>query len=303
MQEVVKMLDANMLRIIIFILLGVLGIGFLIYFIRDFIIHRKELEPEANWIHCVIIGLVVNFFDAIGIGSFATSTAWLKISKQIKDKAIPGTMNVAFCIPVIAEGIFYIREVKVEPLTLFTLLAAASIGAFFGAGIVSRLAEQKIRLVMGVALLVTAFVMFAGLMNWMPAGGEATGLSGGKLIFAIIAILILGSLMTAGIGMYAPSMALIYFLGMSPLVSFPIMMGSCAFLMPVASYRFIKAGVYARKVSMAFLIGGIPGILIAVYLITSLPLTIIKWLVIAVLLYTAFSMLRSFARSRQEAAS
>jgi uncharacterized membrane protein YfcA len=292
-------MDANLLKIIIFALLGVLGLLFLIYMIKDFLAHRKELEPEANWIHCIIMGVVVNFIDALGIGSFATSTAWLKLTKQIKDRVIPGTMNVAFCIPVIMEGIFYIREVKVDPLTLFSLIAAASIGAFFGAGVVSRLPEQKIRLIMGIALIVSAFIMFAGLVGWMPVGGEATGLEGIKLIGATVACLVLGSLMTAGIGMYGPTMALIYFLGMSPLVSFPVMMGSCAFLMPVASFRFIRAGAYARKVSMALLIGGVPGILIAVYLVTSLPLTVIRWLVIGVLIYTAYSMLRSYAKGKQ----
>jgi uncharacterized membrane protein YfcA len=292
-------MDANLLKIIIFALLGVLGVLFLIYMLKDFLTHRKELEPEANWIHCIIMGVVVNFIDALGIGSFATSTAWLKLTKQIKDRVIPGTMNVAFCIPVIMEGIFYIREVRVEPLTLFSLIGAASVGAFFGSGIVSRLPEQKIRLIMGIALIASAFVMFAGLVGWMPVGGEATGLAGIKLIGATVACLILGSLMTAGIGMYGPTMALVYFLGMSPLVSFPVMMGSCAFLMPVASFRFIKAGAYARKVSMALLIGGVPGILIAVYLITSLPLTVIRWLVIGVLLYTAYSMLRSYAKAKQ----
>jgi uncharacterized membrane protein YfcA len=288
---------------IIFAILFLLGAGYLICFVKDFIAHKHELEPEAHWIHCIIIGLVVNFFDAIGIGSFATSTAWLKITKQIQDRVIPGTMNVAFTIPVIAEGLFYIKGVQVESVTLFSMIGAATMGAYFGAGVIARLAEQKIRLVMGLALLVTAFMMFLGVMNWMPVGGEATGLEGGKLVFAVGANLILGALMSAGIGMYAPCMALIYFLGMSPLVSFPVMMGSCAALMPVASFRFIREGAYARKVSMASLIGGVPGILIAVYLITSMPLYYIRWLVIAVLIYTAFSMLRSYRLARAKAQS
>ncbi|MDR2741592.1 MAG: sulfite exporter TauE/SafE family protein [Treponema sp.] len=289
-----------MLTLIVLIILGALGVGFLIVFIKDFIIHKKELEPEASWVHTSIMGAVVNFFDTLGIGSFAPTTAWLRISKQVRDKIIPGTLNVACCIPVILEALLFIREVSVEPVTLFTMLVASTVGAYLGAGIVARLPEQKIRLFMGIALLVTGFLMLAGMLNWMPSGGEAVGLTGAKLIIAIVASFVLGALMTAGIGLYAPCMALVYLLGMSPLVAFPIMMGSCAMLMPVASFKFIKEGAYSRKTSMAFTFAGALGVFIAVYLVISLPLTILRWLVIAVLVYTSASLIWTYARTQRE---
>ena len=40
-------------------------------------------------------------------------------------------------------------------------------------------------------------------------------------------------------------MILVSLLGMNPTAAFPIMMGSCAFLMPVGSLRFIRERAYS----------------------------------------------------------
>jgi uncharacterized membrane protein YfcA len=135
-------------------------------------------------------------------------------------------------------------------------------------------------------------------MEWIQGGGEAIGLTGAKLIIAIIANFILGAFMTVGIGLYAPCMALVYALGMSPLVAFPIMMGSCAFLMPPASAKFIKEGAYNRKASVAMAIPGAIAVLIAALIVKSLPLDTLRWVVMAVIIYTSFVMLRSAAMIR-----
>ena len=173
------------------------------------------------------------------------------------------------------------------------MLLSAAGGAILGAGIVAKLSEKKIRLTMGFALLVTAGFMFAGKMEWIQGGGDAIGLYNGKLVIAVAANFVLGALMTAGIGLYAPCMALIFALGMSPKVAFPIMMGSCAFLMPPASVRFIKEGAYNRKASMGMAIPSMVAVLIAAFVVKSLPLDVLRWLVIGVILYTAVVMLRA----------
>ncbi|MCS4468607.1 TSUP family transporter [Clostridium botulinum] len=152
---------------------------------------------------------------------------------------------------------------------------------------------------MGTALIIVALVMLAGKLNLMPAGGDAVGLHGAKLIIAIIGNFILGALMTLGIGLYAPCMALVYSLGMSPKVAFPIMMGSCAFLMPAASLKFIKEGAYDRKASMAITVFGLVGVFIAYYLVKSLPLNILTWLVIVVIIYTSAMMFKSASKARK----
>ncbi len=287
------------MSLILYSILSVLGLVFSCFFIKDLVAHRHELEPETNTAVTGVIGFVTSFFDALGIGNFATITALMKIFKQTKDRMIPGILNVGLTIPVITEAVIFIKKVEVEPITLFSMLFAAAFGAYIGAGFIARFSEQRIRLIMGVALLITVFVMLAGIMGWMPVGGDAIGLSGYKLIIAVVANFILGALMTAGIGMYAPCMAMVYFMGMNPLIAFPIMMGSAAVLMPVASYRFIKEGAYNRKAAMVLTISGVAGLSIAIALVTSMPLDKLRWLVMAVVFYTSIAMLRSYYKCRK----
>jgi uncharacterized membrane protein YfcA len=70
-------------------------------------------------------------------------------------------------------------------------------------------------------------------------------------------------------------------------------MGSCAFLMPIGSLRFIRERAYSLKAALGLAIGGIPGVLIAAYVVKSLPLYAVRWLVIVVVVYTALTMLYS----------
>jgi uncharacterized membrane protein YfcA len=93
--------------------------------------------------------------------------------------------------------------------------------------------------------------------------------------------------------MYAPCMILIGLLGMNAATAFPIMMGSCAFLMPVASARFVKKEAYSYRPALGLAIGGIPGVLLAAYIFTSLPIYWVRWLVVGVVFIAATMMLRS----------
>ena len=102
--------------------------------------------------------------------------------------------------------------------------------------------------------------------------------------------------MMAGVGLYAPCMAMVYMLGLSPLVAFPIMMGSCAGLMAIGSPEFIKAGNYARKGSIAIAIGGVIGVTVAYTLVKSMPLEVLTWVIIGVVILTGISMIRQGAK-------
>ena len=285
------------MTIAIWITLIILSIFFIYFLSKDVIKHRKVLE-NVSVVKTALIGFVVNFFDVLGIGAFAPQTALLKFTKQTEDRILPGTLNVSNTIPVLIQALIFIQIVEVEPVTLISMLLSAAAGAILGAGIVAKLSVKKIQLTMGFALLVTAFFMLSGQMNWIQNGGEAIGLNGGKLALAIGANFILGAFMTVGIGLYAPCMALVYALGMSPLVAFPIMMGSCAFLMPPASAKFIKEGAYNRKASVSMAIPGIIAVLIAAFLIKSLPLNTLRWVVIVVIIYTSLVMFKSALNNR-----
>lgn len=254
---------------------------------------NKDKMSDAGWGILSAIGFITNFFDTLGIGSFAPTTALFRAFKLVPDRLIPGTLNVSMTIPVVVEALIFMTVIKVDPMTLIALVAASVVGAVFGAGVVSHLPEKKIQLGMGVSLIIVAFIFVAGLMNWMPVGGEAIALEGTALMIGVVGNLILGALMTIGIGLYAPCMALVYALGMSPKVAFPIMMASCAFLMPAASIKFVKESAYDIKASIAITLAGVVGVFIAAYIVKELPLEILKWVVVAVVTYTGATLIRS----------
>ncbi|HEX7945902.1 MAG TPA: sulfite exporter TauE/SafE family protein [Phenylobacterium sp.] len=244
----------------------------------------------------VVIGAVTNFFDTLGIGAFAPTTAVFKVLRRVPDEQIPGTLNVGHALPTVAQALIFIAVVKVDPVTLIGMIAAAVAGAWITVAFVARAPRRTIQLAMGLALLVAAFLFLAAVLGWMPAGGEQLGLTGPKLAIAIAANFVLGGLMMLGIGLYAPCLTLVSLLGMSPVVAFPIMMGSCAFLMPVGGARFVASGRFNPGAALGLTLGGVPAVLVAAYIVKSLPLDWLRILVVIAAGYAALSMLWSARR-------
>ncbi|MBI4500681.1 MAG: sulfite exporter TauE/SafE family protein [Gemmatimonadetes bacterium] len=244
----------------------------------------------------VAVGFVTDFFDALGIGDYATTTAMFRFWRMVPDEWIPGTLTVGHTLPVIAEAYIFTNIVPVDSRTLILLIGASVAGAWLGAGIVAGLPRRAIQLGMGTALLVAATFMLLTQFGALPGGGQALGLTGTRLAAGLVGNFALGSLMTLGIGLYAPCMVMVSLLGMNPLAAFPIMMGSCAFLMPVASARFVQKNSYDLRASVGLALGGIPGVLLAAFIVKSLPLTAVRWLVVGVVLYVALGLLRAATR-------
>jgi uncharacterized membrane protein YfcA len=248
------------------------------------------------------IGFVTDFLDTLGIGSFAVTTSLFKFFRAVPDERIPGTLNVGHALPTVVEALIYIVIVAVEPKTLLLLIVAAIAGAWFGAGFVARWPRRYVQIGMGAALLAAAalFILTGIFGSHFGLSGTALGLDGVRLWIAVAINFCLGALMTVGIGLYAPCMIMVSLLGMSPVAAFPIMMGSCAFLMPIASLRFIRFDAISMRAVLGLTLGGIPGVLIAAYIVKSLPLNAVRWLVVLVVLYAAIVMLRSAFAPRPE---
>ena len=283
------------------VLLSVSALIFAVYFLRD-VYNRRKTFSKASWVPLAGIGFITNFFDTLGIGSFAPTTSFYKFTKLVDDRVIPGTLNIGHCLPVVAQALIFIAVVEVAPVTLISMMFAATLGAVLGAGVVAKMPVNKIRLGLGGALLIVAFAMLAGILKLFPNEGNSFGLTGWKLIVALVVIFIFGALQTIGIGLYAPCMALVYSLGMNPRAAFPIMMGACALLMPWCSLKFIKEAAYDPKAAVGLTSLGIVGVLIAAYIVKSLPLTILKWVVVVVILYTSVMMFRSVKKKEAAAA-
>jgi uncharacterized membrane protein YfcA len=237
------------------------------------------------------IGFVTAFLDTLGIGSFATTTTVYKLRAMVPVKLMPGTLNVGHTLPTIAQAFIYTQLVPVDSTTLVSMIAAAMAGSWLGAGVVIRWPRRKIQIGMGLALLGAGTLLFLKSIAYLPSGGDAFALSGVKLAIGLAGNFVLGALMMLGIGLYAPCMIMVYLLGMAPTAAFPIMMGSCAFLMPFSSVQFVRTRTYHRQAALGLALGGFPAAVIAAKLVTWLPPGAVFWLVVVVVIYTAINML------------
>lgn len=253
-------------------------------------LRRGAPSTPTPWL--VFVGFVTDFFDTLGIGSYATTTALWRVRRSVDDRLLPGTLNVGHAWPTFVQAGIFLVLVAVEPLTLVASIAASVLGAWLGSGLATRLSRRAVRLVVGLGLAVAASLLAGGLAGLLPMGGDALGLTGWRLAAATGACAIFGALMTFGIGAYAPIMLTVSLLGMNPSGAFPIMMGACAFLMPVANVRFVEAEAYDRRAALGLTIGGVPGVLVAAWIVKSLPLVALKVLVVFVATTTAAGLLR-----------
>src|SRR3984885_1714280 len=282
----------NAAQIAFYVAIGIAGVAFIIGGIR-----AARSNPQVRWPTPfeLLIGFVTDFFDTLGIGSFAPTTAIYKLRRIVPDELIPGTLNVGHTPAALAESLIMVTAILVDPLLLIAMVGVAAAGAWLGAGIVARLPRRAIQVAMGVALLIAGAAFAAKNLGALPPGGTAMSLSGWQFGLAVGINFVLGALMSAGIGLYAPCMITLALLGMHPLAAFPIMMGACALLQPVASLRFFQTGKFAWGPALGLAFAGVFGVLIAAYIVKSLPLIWLRWLVVVVLAYTAFAMMPSAA--------
>jgi len=251
---------------------------------------RGQLRPNAE---AIVLGAITTFFDTLGIGSFAPTTAWLKLRKLIPDSFLPATLNAGHALATAVQALIFINLIKVDPLLLAACIAAAVVGATLGAPLVVRLPVRAVQAFVGVALLVAAGLYALSNLGLLPAGGAALALPGVYFVIAVTVHFLLGALMMFGIGLYAPSLILLSLLGLNPSAAFPIMMGACAFLMPVSGWRFVRSERIDLRVVLGLALGGIPAVLLAAYVVKSLPLTALRWGVVVVVLYAAVLLLRA----------
>ena len=262
--------------------------------------HRWPIRPSFG---DIAIGCGTSFLDTLGIGNYAQITALFKLRKHPPDELIPGTLNVGTAIAIFLSATLFIRAVQVDPTLLMAMIISAGAGAWIGAGIVSRMRRRVIQVFMGVALLLAAGFFTMTNLGILPPPGSAMGLAGWRFGLAVVANFVLGALMCVGIGNYAPSMALLAFLGMHPIAAFPIMFASDGVLIPVASVGFLRSGRFAPAVAVGLTVGGIVGTIAAFPLVKTLGnhLTLMRWVVTAVIAYAAIAMLRSAQGSQPDA--
>lgn len=244
----------------------------------------------------LLIGFITDFFDTLGIGSFATTLALFKFRRTPADDLIPGTLNAGHTPAAFVETLIFVTIVSVDPVLLVCMVASATAGAWLGVGIVTRMPVRAIQFFMGGALLLGAVLYAAANLGLFPAGGTAMSLTGWAFAIAVTGNFIFGALMTVGIGLYAPCMIMLALLGLHPLAAFPIMMSSCGLVQPVAGMRFLSHNRIAWGPAMGLAIGGVIGVLVAAFVVKQLSLEALRWLAASVVAYAALTMLRSAIR-------
>ena len=250
---------------------------------------------KKHWIVTSIIGFVANFLDTLGIGSFAPSSAAFKMTKSVDDALVPGTLNVGDTIPVCVEAFLFFGLVDMDILTLILMLVAAVLGSLVMASVVTKFDRKKVRYALFVGLFLLATVILMKVFSIPPFGttGTALGLSGVKLVIAVVGNFIFGALMSIGVGLYAPCMAMVLALGMDAGCAFPAMMGSCAFLMAFGNGpKFIKEAKIDIVATWTQAIGGTIGVFVAYYLVKSMPLDVLTKVIVVVVYFTAFLYLK-----------
>ena len=284
-------------------LLGALAAGGLLLAIRWWATTPSRATREgagAPTTFEFLIGFVTNFFDTLGIGSFATTTAIFRLFRMVPDELIPGTLLVGHALPVVTQALVFISVVDVDPWQMTALIAACVTGGWLGAGVVASLSRRAVQLGMGCALLIAAVFMVLGLFGLFPAGGTALAFAPRAFTVALAVNFVLGALVTLGIGNYAPSLVVFSLLGMDPRAAFPIMAGSGAFVATVAGVRFLKFERCHRRAALGLTLGGIPGVIVAAWLVQALPLEALRWIVLAVVTYASVTLLKAGVEARSK---
>ena len=260
---------------------------------------RGQLAPRGE---AVAVGAVTNFFDTLGIGSFAPTMAWFKVRGLVSDRLIPCTMLVGHTLPVMAQAVIFLvlLGVSVDPVLLAGSAIALLMGGLLGAPLVARARVEVVQGVVGVALIVAATLYALTNLHLMPPGGTAGALPLLLMIVAIAVSFVMGILLNFGVGNYAPTLVMLSLMGMDPRLAFPIMAAGAALTAAGASVRHISIGEVDLRIAIGMAVGGIPAVLAAAFLVKSMPVELLRWLVIAVVLYAAFTMLRAAALARRQ---
>ncbi len=272
---------------------------FAVTFIRDLIKNKGMfMKEDGNPIVMAISSFIIFVLSTFGISDFAVSTVLYRKMKFVNDKKLPGTLNTQCVLPVAAMALIYISSIEVEITTLLVCIIAQVIGAYIGPRFVVKMNVTSIKKFISVGLIIAAVLILMGKFGVYPSGGDAVGLTGWKLVMLGVLSLLFGAFNNVGIGSYALTMATVYALGLNPAVAFPIMMGACTFSVPVGSMQFIKLDSYSRKITFFTSTFGVLGVIVAAYVVKSLNVGMLQWVVVIVLLYSAYNMISEIIKNR-----
>jgi uncharacterized membrane protein YfcA len=281
-------------------LLILFGLAILAY---GFALGRLAIARRVGpGLEALALGAVVNFLDTLGIGSFAPTTAWFKFRRMVPDRLIPQTLLCGLTPPAMTESIIYliILGVLVDPVLLFSCVIAVFLGGLVGVGLVTRARVWVVQMIVAIGLVLAAAAYAMTNLHLFPGGGTAASLPLGLMLVAILANFGFGILANFGVGNYAPTLVMFSLMGMDPKLCFPIMAGGACLMGAGASVKHIGIGEVDMRVVLGLAIGGIPAVLVAAFVVKSMPLEYLRWLVFLVVVYAAAVMAHASLKGWRE---
>jgi uncharacterized membrane protein YfcA len=258
-------------------------------------VRAGQRQPSGE---AILLGAVTNFFDTLGIGSFAPSIAWMRFRRLVPDRLIPLTMLGGYILPSIVQALIFITllGVKIDPLLLLLCIIAMVIGGLVGVPLAASAPVRVVQGVVGLALLVAAFFYTLANLGLMPPGGSATSLPTQWAIVAVAVHFLLGVLVSFGVGNYAPTLAMLSLMGMDPRLAFPIMASAASFSGVAAAGRSIRLVTLDYRIVLGLALGAIPAVMVAAFIVKEMPMTMLRWLVVVVVSYAGGTLLLSATR-------
>lgn len=257
---------------------------------------------QLSWVETgqlIFSGIVAFIADTIGVGSFAVNIACAKLFNTFHDEELPPMSNAAQVIPGMFESLFFIQLTQIDLKILIPLVIATCIGGVIGSNIISRLSKQAIRLAMMTCFTIIIILLSAEFLQLIPTGGQLTSLSGNRMILAFFAMMICGSLTSAGIGLFSMVQAALFLLNVSPSIAFPIMTTSGAMQQPLTALIFLQKNKIPLKKTLILSVSGCIGVLIALPIITHMSTALLHALLLLIITYNLYRIAQDYLKSVQ----
>lgn len=264
-----------------------------IYFLLNFKYGKEQLSLRSK-LQTASSGFAANFFDTFGVGSFSSYFALRNLFGLMPDtKRYNGTLVVQATLPTMLQSILFLQLVKIDSLTLVVSCLAIALGGVVSGYFVKYVSKGTIYNVMLVTFAVTAIILILSKMNMLNVGGDLSQVRDTKLIILGVIMFLAGCLPAFGVGYYSIVLVVIFLLGLSPAVAYPIMTTASAVQMPMTAVPMIKNRQFYSLSALILAIMGCVAVFIAAPIISSIDSSMLKWILLVVLIYNIFMLIKA----------
>ena len=162
------------------------------------------------------------------------------------NKTYNGSLVVQAALPTAVQSILFLGLVQVDTLMLVVSCVSIAIGGIISGYLINRVSRQGILYVMLITFMISAALLVLNKFHLLNIGGELTYVRGDKLIILAVVMLLAGMLPAFGVGYYSIVLVIIFMLGISPIVAYPIMTTASAVQMPMTAIND-DCGIISRS--------------------------------------------------------